>query len=190
MPDPNKPDIDWRLLGAAVSYYQVLGYQYVEVPYVVPEEIIRLTLPPQYDADAVPGLGCLVGSAEQSLLSMDLPDGTYMAVSPCFRPEPVLNELYQRHFMKVELFQLGDVMNPMRMLLDAQGFMNQFVVTEVVRTAEGKDLTVDGIEVGSYGFRNARGLSWACGTGLALPRFSVARQKQMERVHGASFPFA
>lgn len=175
------PDINWRLLGKAVEFYKARGYLYTEVPYVVPEEIIRLTLPPQYDADMVPGLGCLVGSAEQSLLSMDLPDGSYLAVSPCFRPEPVLNELYQRHFMKVELFQLGVVMNPMRMMIDAQEFMHGYAKTEVVRTEQGKDLTVAGIEVGSYGFRSARGLSWACGTGLALPRFDVARQKQLSQ---------
>lgn len=177
------PDIDWRMLGEAVSFYKALGYKYVEVPYTVPEEIIRLTLPPQYDADTVAGLGCLVGSAEQSLLSMDLDPGTYMAVSPCFRPEPVLNEFYQRHFMKVELFQLGVFMNPMKMMLDAQRFMDDRAKTEVLRTDQGKDLTVDGIEVGSYGFRSARGLSWACGTGLALPRFSVARRKQFERTN-------
>lgn len=181
------PNIDWRMLGEAVVYYQSLGYQYVEVPYAVPKDIIRLTLPPEYD-DAIQPVepyGCLVGSAEQSLLSMDLPDGSFMAVSPCFRPEPVLNEFYQKHFMKVELFQLGQgIMNPMQMLLDAKTFMDARATTGVLRTPEGKDLTVDGIEVGSYGFRKAAGREWACGTGLALPRFSVARRRQLERFHG------
>lgn len=175
-----QPEINWRLLGDAVVYYERLGYKYVEVPYVVPEEIIRLTLPPQYDADEVPGLGCLVGSAEQSLLSMDLPDGSYLAVSPCFRPEPVLNEFYQRHFMKVELFQLGGYMNPMQMLLHAQDFMSGYAKVDVIRTDQGKDLVVDGVEVGSYGFRESGGRKWACGTGLALPRFSVAKNLQFQ----------
>jgi hypothetical protein len=44
-------------------------------------DIIRLTLPPQYEPDYVLGLGCLVGSAEQSLLALDLPDGEYMSRS-------------------------------------------------------------------------------------------------------------
>lgn len=178
-----RPAIDWLLLGTAVEFYKSLGYQYVEVPYAVPEEIVRLTLPAIYDADTVPGLGSLVGSAEQSLLSMDLPPGSYMAVSPCFRPEPVLNEFYQRHFMKVELFQTGHgFMNPARMMLDAQTFMNQFAETEVLETPEGHDLTVGGIEVGSYGFREAGGRKWACATGLALPRFSVARLAQLRKL--------
>lgn len=184
----NLTRIDWRMLADAIAYYERIGYTYVEVPYAVSKDIIRLTLPPEYDdaVQPVEPFGCLVGSAEQSLLSMDLPpqDGLgYVACSPCFRPEPVLNELYQFHFMKVELFQT-DNLNPIRMLLDAQMFMNRFALTEVVRTDQGKDLTVDGIEVGSYGFRSAEGRKWACGTGLALPRFSVARRLQLERFHG------
>lgn len=172
---PPRPVINWLLLGTAVEFYKALGYTYIEVPYAVPEDIIRLTLPPQYAPDEVPGLGCLVGSAEQSLLALDLPDGRYMAVSPCFRPEPVLNKYYQRHFMKVELFQTGDrFMDPIQMLIDARSLMSRFAFTEVLPTPEGSDLTVNGVEVGSYGFREAGGRRWACGTGLALPRFEVA----------------
>lgn len=181
-----RPPIDYRLLGEASHHYQTLGYHYVEVPYCVPHDIIRLTLPPQYEADYVPGLGCLVGSAEQSLLALDLPAGEYVAVSPCFRPEPVLNEFYQRHFMKVELLQIGDdYLNPMKLLLDARGFMSRYAQVEVIRTPEGRDLTVAGVEVGSYGRREAGGRTWACGTGLALPRFDVARQKQLTQRAGA-----
>lgn len=172
------PRIDWTMLGAAVEFYKSFGYQYIEVPYAVPEEFIRLTLPPQYEPDRVEGLGCLVGSAEQSLLSLDLQDGSYMAVSPCFRPEPVLNEFYQRHFMKVELFQIGDLM-PMSMMEDAHMFMSRYATVEVLETPEGWDLTVDGIEVGSYGMRQAGIYKWACATGLALPRFDVARRLQL-----------
>ncbi len=90
MTDAIRPRIDYALLGRAFDYYLGLGYTYVEVPYAVSHDIIRLTLPPQYEPDYVAGLGCLVGSAEQSLLSLDLGPGSYMAVSPCFRPEPVL----------------------------------------------------------------------------------------------------
>jgi hypothetical protein len=182
-PSPGLQRIDWRLLAEAVGFYERLGYHYVEVPYAVPKDIIRLTLPPEYDdaVQPVEPFGCLVGSAEQSLLSMDLAPGSYVACSPCFRPEPVVNELNQYHFMKVELFQTGvDSLNPMALLMDAKMFMSQFAELEVLRTDQGKDLMVAGIEVGSYGRREAAGRVWACGTGLALPRFDVARQKQMQ----------
>lgn len=171
------------MLAEAVEFYQHAGYKYVEVPYAVPKDIIRLTLPPEYDDAIQPAepFGCLVGSAEQSLLYLDLKPGSYCAVSPCFRPEPILNELYQYHFMKVELFQVGDdFMNPMHMMLDARNFMSKYAAVEVLRTEQGKDLTVAEIEVGSYGFREAGERRWACGTGLALPRFDVARKKQFE----------
>lgn len=184
----NNPRIDWRLLGEAVNFYEKIGYTYVEVPYIVPDAAVRMTLPTEFAYDEVTGSGGgLVGSAEQSLLSMalnlELPDDIvgrgYVAVTPCFRQEPVLNDLYQRHFMKVELFQINNL-NPMALLLDAQWFMSKYAKTQVVRTDEGKDLTVGGIEVGSYGLREGpNGLKWACGTGLALPRFDVARQRQM-----------
>jgi hypothetical protein len=172
--------IDWKLLAEAVSHYERIGYRYVEVPYGVPEDIIRLTLPEEFACSTVEPFGSLVGSAEQSLLHLDLPPGAYVACSPCFRPEPVLNELYQLHFMKVELFQTGDGwLNPMKMLMDAHDFMSRYAKVETVRTDVGKDLTVEGIEVGSYGLREAGGRAWACGTGLALPRFDVARNRQM-----------
>lgn len=183
MTTPPRPHIDYALLGEAVAHYKALGYRYVEVPYCVSHEIIRLTLPPQYEPDYVSGLGCLVGSAEQSLLALDLAPGEYMAVSPCFRPEPVLNDFYQRHFMKVELLQIGGAyMDHLKMLVDARGFMSHFAQVEVLETPEGHDLTVDGIEVGSYGEREARGRRWSCGTGLALPRFDVARKLQKDRL--------
>ncbi len=53
--------------------------------------------------------------------------------------------------------------------------MERFTEVEIVATDEGWDLEVNGIEVGSYGFRQSGGRRWACATGLALPRFDVAR---------------
>lgn len=47
---------------------------------------------------------------------------------------------------------------------------------EVVDTDEGFDLQLGGIEIGSYGKRHHDSFGpWAYGTGLALPRFSVAK---------------
>jgi hypothetical protein len=81
MPDLTR--INWKLLGHAVNHYEMQGYRYVEVPYAVPKDIIRLTLPPEYDESVQPvePFGCLVGSAEQSLLFLDLPPGQYVACS-------------------------------------------------------------------------------------------------------------
>jgi hypothetical protein len=43
-------------------------------------------------------------------------------------------------------------------------------------TQEGSDLMYKGLELGSYGMRMTPDISIAYGTGLALPRFSLALQ--------------
>jgi hypothetical protein len=43
---------------------------------------------------------------------------------------------------------------------------------KIEKTKEGSDLTIDGIEIGSYGVRNHKNIIWVYGTGLAEPRFS------------------
>lgn len=64
--------LDWRLLANAVAYYTTLGYAYVEVPWAVPPEILAVTMPSGCRPFVAPGLGGLVGSAEQSFIAMDL----------------------------------------------------------------------------------------------------------------------
>lgn len=197
------PKIDYDLLGQAVAEYASRGYTYVEVPWAVSEKVIRATLPSQFPAltmgvkpEALDGTrdyprnvletydhaSCLVGSAEQGFLSLDLKPGKYVGVTPCFRPEPHTDLLHQIMFMKVELFcKFKDAITDNhveRVLTDAREVMgiigeHDAEITEV-KTHEGYDLEVGGIEVGSYGKRSWEGQDWVYGTGLALPRFSVA----------------
>ena len=71
-------------------------------------------------------------------------------------------------------------------MLHASIFFNQHCDREVerVKTAEGYDLQIGGVEVGSYGVRSHRGFKWAYGTGLAEPRFStVARRFSVNDVY-------
>lgn len=191
------PIIDYTLLGQALPKYTSRGYVYKEVPWIVPEFPIRATLPdplpayvagPRYDhyghegewvgaTDAFGESHYLVGSAEQSFLAMNLPPGAYCAITPCFRHEPTLDILHQTTFMKLELFVtfedatvdrvVGDAMEVMAVL---SGQRPDIVTTEI-----GYDLELAGIEVGSYGERIHDDYGrWVYGTGLALPRFSVA----------------
>lgn len=186
------PMIDYALLGRAVQEYQRRGYTYKEVPWMVPEEAIRATLPapepsyvacPRYE---YPDGGCdafveacyLVGSAEQGFLQMGLKPGAYVGVTPCFRHEPQQNIFYQTGFMKVELFVNRDDASVDRVLGDALEVMATLSGTtpDVVETSEGYDLELAEIEVGSYGERKHQKFGrWIYGTGLALPRFSVAK---------------
>ncbi len=183
------PKIDYALLGRAVHHYKLIGYEYVEVPWAVDDIYVDTTCPThdrtlmverRYDA---PGDAprdetlSLVGSAEQGFLAMDLSPGLYVGVTPCFRVEDKHDLLYQPWFMKVELFDNRDQLDGLKLLTDAQRFMQSETkapVTSII-TKVGVDLMIGGIEVGSYGGRTIGNLRpWRYGTGLALPRFSVA----------------
>lgn len=188
------PKIDYRILGEALSEYADRGYKYVEVPWLVPKKDIRATLPvPIPFIEAVlhldddddmaqthyRSLGGLVGSAEQGFLSMNLPAGAYCGITPCFRHEPETNLFYQTGFMKLELFVNAREADWTRVMSDAEEVMSILlgdsarITTE--KTPEGADLMLGGIEIGSYGVRSTpEHGEWVYGTGLALPRFSVA----------------
>jgi hypothetical protein len=106
MPVASSQTIDWSLLGRALDFYKALGYKYIEVPWLVRNEVTEVTRHEGAENFGVPA-GDLVGSAEQSFIQMmmdgQLPPGRYCTISPCFRDEPVLDDLHQKHFMKLEL---------------------------------------------------------------------------------------
>lgn len=185
--------IDYALLGQAVQDYMDRDYRYVEVPWMIQEAPIRATLPEWADP-LVLGLrgggddgklfyfgasSYLLGSAEQAFLTLGLPAGAYIGVSPCFRNEPKLDVFYQVGFMKAELFVIEapgeDLLEGV--INDALEVMSSLTDEEIVAisTEEGTDLTIGGVEIGSYGRRSHPDFGpWVYGTGLALPRFSVA----------------
>jgi hypothetical protein len=174
--------IDYKLLGAAVSFYEKLGYMYVETPWLVSSAAILHSAPPGID---YPRVSCLtkrqylVASSEQGACQIDLDSGGFpekaIFVSPCFRNEPVLDDKKHFYFMKAELFSLGDAQE--RVIADAcQLFssLSSFPVSRV-NTDIGVDLEINGIEIGSYGVRSLpSGKKYTYGTGLALPRFTFA----------------
>lgn len=193
------PMIDYALLGRAVTEYQKRGYVYKEVPWMVPETAIRSTLPKgvpayvacarheYYDPDTGQRLGglddfeydsFLVGSAEQGFLHMNPKPGAYIGVTPCFRHEPVQNIFYQTGFMKAELFVTLEDATVDRVLHDAREVVGVLsgIAPDIVATDDGFDLELAEIEIGSYGERTHPEFGrWVYGTGLALPRFSVAK---------------
>lgn len=176
------PEINWRNIGAAVDFYKSKGFDYVEVPWAVPRSVINMTF------DGQPRWACeegtLVGSAEQSLLSMidQLPDVPIVAASPCFRYEPVLDELHQTTFMKVELFSKGKLwlvlmMHALEMFKNRGLSVDVQVQPDSPLYKEQTDLLVDGIEIGSYGYREVDGHVWSYGTGWAEPRMSLVTER-------------
>lgn len=176
--------VSWAAVAAAVSHYAARGWAPVDVPWIVPREVTAITCAERARIMAVEGRGDLVGSAEQSFLALDLAGdlgrGRFLAVSPCFREEPVVDRLHRRTFVKVELYANDDTGPDAleRAVGDAEAFFRSLLPRPGLLarepTAEGLDLTVGGVEVGSYGVRSRGTLAWVYATGLAEPRFSTA----------------
>jgi len=175
---------NWSHLANAISFYEHLGYRYVELPWTVPEQAIHAT----FRGDSFHcNDGMLVGSAEQSFIAADmvgkLGKGRFVSCTPCFRIEQE-DALRRRMFMKVELYANDTVDDAAlhRMMAHASAFFadalhrhkKPFDANIVVQTAEGWDIEIGGIEVGSYGLRHHQNLSWVYGTGCAEPRLSMA----------------
>jgi len=179
------PKISWANVAKAISFYTHCGFSYVEVPWVVTDEAVNITLPPGVQAQRCQD-GPLVGSGEQSLLQMaldgDLMSGRYVAASPCFRDDAP-DVWHQRTFFKVEAMELSmlpipDAHHRVEELADLAlrflGSLEGGEAVEIVETAFGLDIELYGIELGSYGYRSFGDLHWIYGTGYADPRFTLA----------------
>ena len=180
--------INWNRIDRAIQYYINLGYKYIEVPWTIERDHLMITCPEGYE-DLIAGTDqCLLGSAEQAFISMDLNGlllpNKYVACSPCFRKEPTYDALHHRSFMKVELYQNYDVDGEdslTDMVNDAFSVFQHLLRNSndpnlnIVDTGENMfDINYNDIELGSYGIRNHNDLHWIYGTGLAEPRFTTA----------------
>lgn len=181
--------INWHLFSKAITSYAHLGYQLIEVPWLVDQQAINVTLPPSATPFTVSGCGelnQLVGSAEQSFIYLalqgKLSPGKYMALTPCFRDDKE-DELHHKYFMKLELIDINpepstvpgeELWSYDQVMQDAKYVLSHLTrkLIKIEKTKEGSDLTIDGIEIGSYGVRNHKNIIWVYGTGLAEPRFS------------------
>lgn len=184
--------IDWELLHDAEFFYRAyLESTYIEVPWIVDPDVAEITTD-RHEIDT--SFGRLVGSAEQGFLQLCKqgkiynPEIIYHSISPCFRDDE-MDDLHERHFMKLELFELlCKTSNDEKRLREIGGeafkfFRGQCLDCEIVPTGDlmcdivSKNLK---IEVGSYGIKshdfggNVGKIRWVYGTGLALPRFSRA----------------
>lgn len=182
--------INYQHLADAVKFY---GDKYAElqVPWIVNEKAISSTSPFGVKLFST-FAGHLVASGEQSfvqlLLDGKLPPGRWMCVTPCFRNEESLTKFHHMHFMKVELISYYPIDNDdhvyhyhelckreeEEMIKTALAFFQQYVPAEVVKTNVGFDIQSNGLELGSYGIREAVGCRWVFGTGCAEPRLSDA----------------
>lgn len=176
--------VDYKLLSKAIKFFSHKGYTQVETPWRVSEEFINLTFKSSeaFKSDDK----FLVGSAEQGFLEMIsdgiLEYGRYMSVSPCFRNEKE-DYYHQQEFIKLELIDIILVKNMFALNLMRDNVLkfitkhlkvksSSIVVVSTNDDSTDFDILIDGIEYGSYGFRNIEEKVYIYGTGIALPRAS------------------
>lgn len=179
------PKIDYNKISKAISYYENIGYDYIELPWFASEKSMDVTCPPErrlFETFA----GFLLASGEQGFIEMrkNLPKGKFMCATPCFRDEPFLDEYHLTSFFKVELINTHTKSQEdlSSMISDSLFFFSRYIkqkdILEVVNTEQGKDINLNGIELGSYGFRSYDEFDWIYGTGLAEPRLSKILQNK------------
>ena len=184
------PLIDYRKIADAKDFYEARGYQEIPVPWIVAHDAYKATCPPDcrqfFTID-----GYLNASGEQSFIELMLRGrklGKHLCVTPCFRDEPVLDEMHHRYFFKLELIDTDATMKKLAVMIrDAQDYFDRYfpasLPTRTVQTdQEGRCFDIvdgtHGIELGSYGIRDFAGLRWIYGTGVALPRLDTVLRKK------------
>lgn len=169
--------IDYTKISTAIKCYKDLGYQYIDVPWLVSKESMMVTSP-EGKRLFTTFAGELVASGEQSFIEMRkvLNFGKYVCATPCFRDETI-DRIHHQYFFKVELIDIypeDKEASVQQMIKDAAYFFNLYLNTNVTKTDIGYDLTYRGIELGSYGNRTFDNWNWTYGTGCAEPRLSQA----------------
>ena len=174
--------LNYGFLSEAVKFYRLHGFEYIEVPWVVPAVYTKglartQAVYPVGDGDT------LLTNGEQAFIFL-LDQGVlelgkrYQTITPCFREKEQYSEWFLPYFMKLELIQTD--LNGAEDLLSiaAQFFQSLGIPAKSVSTAIGTDLVWEGIELGSYGTRAMKlpkkECSWSYGTGIAEPRLSNA----------------
>lgn len=178
--------IDYKKLITAQKHYTELGYKYVDLPWHCSTWVSDLTKPEDRKNIALFDVPykCFVASAEQAFMEKiykhELDTGYYQSITPCFRPEPVIDKLHNFYFMKLELCYVLEnktYFNKEKeielVLIHAQElFITLGKNTTIEKINDDQyDLLHNGVELGSYGFRNFFNRPFIYGTGISLPRF-------------------
>ncbi len=173
--------IDYKLLDDSLRHYEARGFKRIEAPWTVSEFVDNITKPQdRISFQLKHNDKCLVASGEQSFLYLYLkeflPKGQFQTITPCYRNES-FDFLHTKYFMKNELIKTDIVTKEALedIVYQAQIFFTKFFSLDdikAIKTDDGYDITVCGIELGSYGIRSCSYLDWIYGTACAEPRTS------------------
>ena len=155
--------IDYTLLAEAKAFYAMLGYNYIETPWVVDQMCSMSTYPNSSGIFILNDGNHLVGSGEQGFIHTTrntdkiVPWKKYMTITPCFRRGED-DETHAEQFMKLELFAASpciarmrnsDLLEVNKLLLDIQLHISMIAdVHQCLMHLGIKDefLYIDGIE--------------------------------------------
>lgn len=178
--------IDYNRIGRSIEFFEKVGIQRIESPWTVTKAVSTITKPEgKIDWEIIGKDKVLVASGEQSFLYLYLkgflPKGKYQTVTPCFRDE-VFDVTHTKYFMKNEII-ITDKVDKESLLWLVNTCKKFFEIetkreVNIVKTDDGYDLEIDGIEIGSYGIRSCEYLDWIYGTALAEPRMSLVCNKK------------
>jgi aspartyl/asparaginyl-tRNA synthetase len=190
--------IDYHKIATAVRHYGGAGFKYIEVPWLISRESMMITAPPGvrlFDTFA----GSLVASGEQSfleirkeLLKANSWPALYQCVTPCFRDEPIKDDLHLLNFMKCELIAINwrtfedkekvpkellncvirNALDFFRIYAYEDSDKLELVESPMPNSVVNYDINIRGVEVGSYGYRYTDDFAWVYGTGVAEPRLT------------------
>lgn len=197
-------DTSLPLLLAAVEHWD--GWTQTSVPLLVDPDIMDHTCPPgATDKRLTHSSGKQhVASAEQSFLQLEkelrIWDDQFIALTPCYRDEEILDDTHLNIFMKLELFwydPYGDLQeNLQNVVEDACNFWKgEGVPVRTIETEEGIDILFGSVEsfeihpdwgyteLGSFGIRKSpKGVNYIYGTALAEPRGSQVVKRALSIV--------
>lgn len=177
-----------RLARVMERWIEEEGATEVPLAWMVPRIYVDATCPPGRDPQPFTPHGHLVASGEQTFLQLAaadrLPDaGTFIGWTPCFRDE-AFDALHHYAFVKAEIFAWTDPDRPeaeqiIGLVERARRVLQHETDAPILPhpLPDGTwDLTLHGIEIGSYGARSLLDGSrrYLYGTALAEPRFTRA----------------
>lgn len=191
--------IDYSQIASAIDFYTNKGFQRIETPWLVSKDIADLTKPLDASTyivqkDVERKQKAFVASGEQSFLYLinkgHLPaSGRYQTVTPCLRDDS-WDTTHMKNFIKLELIEyityseyanikLNTNNTVHRMVDQALDFfstkVNSSLLTVINTSTKDTvsfDINLNGVEIGSYGYRSSMFCEWIYGTGIAEPRFS------------------
>lgn len=172
--------IDYNLINESILYYEKLGFNRIETPWLVTEYIDSITRDKNTTPFWVESKNKnLVASGEQSFLYLylkeQLPRGKFQTVTPCFRNDS-FDLTHTKYFIKNELIQTDKTEREdlLKIVKESKVFFDSLFKkeTNIQETNDGFDICIDDYELGSYGIRECDFIKWIYATGCAEPRTS------------------